>query len=118
MTFLSVIRRSYPGVALRIYRNADTAKLCLRVSAEKYVDELRIKYGDLWVGKKIVVILWEDGDKRMADMWVFGKNESDNAGASVSVYLFRELERYESPVVTAADGLVVLGEEAIGLTKK
>lgn len=112
---MSVINSSCGGAELRIYRNKDAAKLRLKENAEKYVDELRAKHASFWVGKKIVVILWEDGDKRMADVWVFGENESDNAGASVSVYLFRELDSYESPVVTAADGLILLGEEAKNL---
>ncbi len=115
MTFLSVLETKIYDFSVRIYRNTETKLLASEVEAQRYVKELMDNNLEFFKGEKLVVILWENDGLRMADIWVFGKQESDNAGASVSVYLFKEFERYESPNVTAADGLVILGEEASNL---
>lgn len=112
MTFLTVLNQNIQGVAVRIYRNSEANRLRSKNDAWKYVAEIRNKLIDIDSGRKQVIILWEDNHKRMADVWIFGDNESETTGATVSVYLFRELKRYDSPMVSAADGLVILGEEA------
>ena len=98
-----------------IYRNAEATGLADELVATEYARELLSETVTLLSGKKVVFILWQNEGKRMADVWVFGKNESETAGAEVSVYLFEETTRYESPTVTAADGLRVLAEEANSL---
>lgn len=118
MTFLSVLETKIDDFSVRIYRNTETKLLASEVEAQRYVKELIDNNLDLFKGEKLVAILWESDGLRMADIWVFGKQESDNAGASVSVCLFKEFERYESPNVTAADGLVVLGAEAAAMLEK
>lgn len=95
-----------------IYRNTEAIDLADELVATEYVRELLGGTAILLSGKKVVFILWQNEGKRMADVWVFGKNESETAGAEVSVYLFEETTQYESPTVTAADGLRVLAEEA------
>lgn len=111
MTFLDKIKFRVFDTEVVIYRNIETKKLADEKTAKEYVTQI-MKENLSLRGKKIVTILWEDVNVNMADCWVFGKNESETAGAEVSVYLFKEMERYESPAVTAADGLVVLGLEA------
>lgn len=110
--FLPVLNKSVGEVIVRVYRQQEVKRLSLEVDAWGYVNEIRKKYAELINGHKQVIILWETDNERMADVWVFGEKESVSAGAMVAVYLFRELEKYESPVVSAADGLVILGEEA------
>lgn len=118
MAFLNVIETQINAEVVRIYRNVEARLLANESAAQIYVKELIVNNFELFKGKKIVVILWERELKRMADLWIFKELESDNAGASISVYLFEEFERYESPVVTASDGLVVLGAEASELLRK
>ncbi len=118
MTFLSVLDINKDDLSVRIYRNAETKLLASEVEARRYTKELMDNHLELFKGEKLVVILWESDGLKMADVWVFGEQESDIAGASVSVYLFKEFERYMSPNVTAADGLVVLGSEAAAMLEK
>lgn len=63
-------------------------------------------------GSKNVIIVWGDGNDTMADWWIWGETESESEGAGIEVYLFRNDKRYESPYVTAEDGLLVLASEA------
>lgn len=95
-----------------IYRNTEAIGLADELVATEYVREVLSGTEVLLSGRKVVFILWQNEGKRMADAWVFGKNESETAGAEISVYLFEGTRRYESPTVTAADGLKVLAEEA------
>ncbi len=62
-------------------------------------------------GSKQVLLLWNEDEVPMIDWWIWGKKESESAGAAIEVYLFKGIERYESPVVTAEDGLKVLAGE-------
>jgi hypothetical protein len=111
MTFLDKISFKINDVEVAIYRNVDVKTLASEKMAREYVAIL-MNNNDFLAGTKVVVILWENDGIKMADCWVFGKNESETAGAEVSVYLFKDLKRYESPTVSAADGLIVLGVEA------
>ncbi len=111
MTFLDKISFKIRDAEVAIYRNVDAKTLTSEEMAREYIAEL-MNNNDFLAGTKTVAILWENDGARMADCWVFGKNESEAAGAEVSVYLFKGLDRYESPTVTAADGLIVLGDEA------
>lgn len=111
MAFLEKIKFEIKSTDIVIYRNSDAQVVAEASVAKDYVAHLVAKH-DYLMGRKLVFILWELDNSKMADCWVFGKNESDTAGAEVAVYLFNNLESYESKVVSAADGLVVLGEEA------
>ena len=51
----------------------------------------------------------DHGKKNVLIMW--GENESLEEGAMIEVYLFRGTQRYESPIVTAEDGLLALAGE-------
>jgi len=51
----------------------------------------------------------DHGKKNVLIMW--GENESLEEGAMIEVYLFRGAQRYESPIVTAEDGLLALAGE-------
>lgn len=62
-------------------------------------------------GDKYVLIVWSENETPMIDWWIWGENESDEAGSMIEVYLFRDNMRYESPVVTAEDGLQILASE-------
>ena len=106
---LTLIDYDYPVI---IYRNAEAVDLANELVAAEYVRELLREAKFLLSGRKVVFILWQNDGIRMADAWVFGKNESETAGAEISVYLFEGTKRYESPTVTAADGLKILAEEA------
>lgn len=111
MAFLEKIEFEQGVIEVVIYRNSEAIAVSEMGVAKDYVADLLPKH-DFLKGRKLVFILWELDGSKMADCWVFGKNESDTAGAEVAVYLFNNLESYESKVVSAADGLVVLGEEA------
>lgn len=112
MAFLPKLTLTGFDCPVIIYRNAEAVVLTDELVATEYVRELLSEPELILSGRKIVFILWQNESKKMADAWVFGKNESETAGAEVSVYLFEETTRYESPTVTAADGLMVLAEEA------
>lgn len=112
MSFLPKLTLVDYDLPVIIYRNTEAIDLADELVATEYVRELLGGKEILLSGKKVVFILWQNEGKRMADAWVFGKNESETAGAEVSVYLFEETTRYESPTVTAADGLRILAEEA------
>lgn len=62
-------------------------------------------------GHKYVILLWSDNDETMADWWIWGDKESESEGAGIEVFLFRGIEKYESPLVTAEDGLAILASE-------
>ena len=115
MAFLPKLTLVDYDLPVIIYRNTEAKILSDELVATEYVQELLGGTEILLSGKKVVFILWQNEGKRMADAWVFGKNESETAGAEVSVYLFEETTRYESPTVTAADGLRILAEEANSL---
>ena len=112
MAFLPVFETEINKAKVRTYRNTEANLLVEESEAIKYLNELWLRHTNLFQSKNTVAILWQSEEVRMADLWVFGENESETAGAEVSVYLFKEMERYESPVVTATDGLIVLGNEA------
>lgn len=116
MAFLEKIKFQINSGEIVIYRNSEASMVADINVAKNYVNDLMESYEHL-KGRKLVFILWELDSSKMADCWVFGKNESDTAGAEVAVYLFNNLESYESKVVSAADGLVVLGEEAREMIK-
>lgn len=62
-------------------------------------------------GNKYVILLWSDSSETMADWWIWGDKESESEGAGIEVFLFRGAEKYESPLVTAEDGLAILASE-------
>lgn len=58
-----------------------------------------------------IVILWQDAQDIMTDVWLFGEFESWNAGPVVSVKNYRNGAIDTKSGVTAGDGLVMLGRE-------
>jgi hypothetical protein len=58
-----------------------------------------------------VVILWQENQHIMSDVWLFGEFESWEAGPVVSVINYRNGEIETKGGVTAGDGLVMLGRE-------
>ena len=112
MAFLPKFSLSDYNCPVLVYRNSEAIDLVDELVASEYAKELLSANEKLISGRKVVFILWQNEERRMADVWLFGKDESEVAGAEVSVYLFDETTPYDSPIVMAVDGLLVLAEEA------
>ena len=114
MAVSQVIDLVVGGRKTRVYLIKETAKFGVeqREEIEKHARAI-FEYNKetLDHGKKNVLIMWGENNKKMTDWWIWGEDESPEEGATIEVYLFRETESYESPFVTAEDGLLVLAEE-------
>src|SRR3989339_1743151 len=85
----------------KVYLVKETAKFETTETGKirEHVEEIFEKNKEILDhGKKNVLIMW-------------GENESLEEGAMIEVYLFRGAQRYESPIVTAEDGLLALAGE-------
>jgi len=85
----------------KVYLVKETAKFETTETGKirEHVEEIFEKNKEILDhGKKNVLIMW-------------GENESLEEGAMIEVYLFRGTQRYESPIVTAEDGLLALAGE-------
>jgi hypothetical protein len=60
----------------------------------------------------MIVLLWEDNENLMTDVWIFAGLESEEAGYTVDCVTFCELAETHGEGLTASDGLIMLGREA------
>ena len=98
----------------KVYLVKETAKFETTETGKirEHVEEIFEKNKEILDhGKKNVLIMWGENDTLMTDWWIWGENESLEEGAMIEVYLFRGTQRYESPIVTAEDGLLALAGE-------
>ena len=71
---------------------------------ERYVQRLYRKNGLRKNGEYNIVILWNDGNDVMADVWVYDKTESWGSGPLVDVKIFRNGAPDSSTGVSAGNG--------------
>lgn len=111
----------YPVIRLEIGKRATRVYLQTRTSPYKPEDSEKIRQfvervfeenrATLDHGVKNVILIWGDGSDAMADWWIWGEVESESEGVGIEVYLFRNNSQYQSPYVTAEDGLKILASE-------
>lgn len=98
----------YPCTGLeKVFNRSE--KHCL----EDFVSQLYTKNKNLLheKGQYNIVILWNDGNDRMADVWIYDKIESWGSGPLVDVKIFRNYQQETNIGVSAGDGLIMLGKE-------
>ncbi len=78
---------------------------------EDHIKTLYQKTNDLHTGQYHIIIMWNDGEDKMSDVWIFDKLESWGSGALVDAKIFRNLEPEKNIGVSAGDGLIMLGRE-------
>ncbi len=78
---------------------------------EKYLQELYTENRLYEKGEYNIIILWNDANDIMADVWIYDKIESWGSGPLVDVKIFRSGKQDNSSGVSAGNGLVLLGLE-------
>lgn len=78
---------------------------------EKYVEKVYQKNNLQKKGKYNIIILWNDGNDVIVDMWIYDKIDSWGSGPLVDVKIFRNGIPDNSSGVSAGNGLVLLGVE-------
>lgn len=64
------------------------------------------------------VIIYNDGQDAMTDVWIYDKIESWGSGPLVDVKIFRNFAPEQNTGVSAGDGLILLGREEEHRRKK
>ena len=62
-------------------------------------------------GEYQIVILWDENNNIMTDVWIYDKIESWGSGPLVDVKIFRDYEEEKNIGVGAGNGMVLLGIE-------
>lgn len=96
----------YPCTGLEKVFNRNTPN-CL----EDHIQSIYKNNKDLNVGEYHIIIMWNDGQDKMSDIWIFDKIESWGSGPLIDVKIFRNLSRELNIGVSAGDGLIMLGRE-------
>ncbi len=78
---------------------------------EDHIESIYENNQDLTTGEYHIIIMWNDEQDKMCDIWIFDKIESWGSGPLVDVKIFRNLIRETSIGVSAGDGLIMLGRE-------
>ena len=80
---------------------------------EEYLSKLyeqnKISFTNL--GQYNIIILWNEGNDVMTDIWIYDKIESWGSGPLVDVKIFRNFNIEKNSGVSAGDGLILLGKE-------
>ncbi|MCK5176528.1 MAG: hypothetical protein KAQ92_02270 [Candidatus Aenigmarchaeota archaeon] len=93
-----------PGVEMIFNRKE---KGCI----EKYITELYFENNIHANGEYNIIILWNEDEEVMVDLWIFDRIESWGSGPLVDVKIFRDKKIDLNTGVSAGDGLVLLGME-------
>lgn len=111
----------YPAIKLEVNNRPTRVYVLTKISTiapqdlgqvRRYIESVELQNRALLDhGYKHVVLLWSNNNNTMADWWVWGDKESESEGAGIEVFLFRGNKRYESPLVTAEDGMKILARE-------
>ncbi len=79
---------------------------------EEYLHSLYLENKELLsCGEYQIIILWNDGEDKMTDIWIFDKVESWGSGPLVDAKVFRNLQQETTTGISAGDGLIMLGRE-------
>ncbi len=78
----------------------------------------RSNFPSLGKGQYSIAIVWNEGNDRMTDVWVYDKIESWGSGPLVDVKVFRGFEPETNIGVSAENGLIMLGREGEHRRKK
>jgi len=78
---------------------------------EEYLMKMGEATGYLKDCEYSIVILWNDGNDIMTDLWIFKGMESIDSGYLIDCRTFRNLKEIHEEGITASDGLMILGKE-------
>lgn len=96
----------YPCVGLEKVFDRKTPH-CL----EDHIKNVYTHNKELATGQYHIIIIWNDGDDVMSDIWLFDKIESWVSGPLVDAKIFRNQSRELHMGISAGDGLIMLGRE-------
>ena len=114
MPFYNPIKHQIESVPLIIYPCTgletvfDNKK---RGCLENHVSELYKQNNLSNMGQYNILILWNDGEDAMTDVWIYSRLESWGSGPLVDAKIFKNFERETNIGISAGDGLVLLGLE-------
>ena len=109
------------GTQIIIYPSKDLEKVLDRNKQDSVKNHLKsLYYANNFPADSEyhIVILWNEGEDVMSDIWIFTKIKSWGSGPLVDVRVFRGMKREYSIGVSAGNGLVMLGREEEHRKKK